>query len=363
MSDPIADYDALEAINAKRQAAGLAPLMELKEAKAWETQQAEQAKAEGEKTTTQNAEPEQKPDEVQAEQPLSEEAVPAPKRKSDKPVETDNGELEALRKEVQRLKSEAGRSTVLSNEMKDLKARAEEAERRAVEAERKAEQAALSAGGDALMALLSPEERAALGEDPHIVSALQKIVKRAVGDYQSAVDTKLTAAEQRLAEREQREQAYAAQQAKAAQAAMWKEVGKTIPPSVYSKFNTNPKWEEWLQHPYAGLTFNDHFYNALNSADGDAVIDLLQKFMRYAGIEIQTKGNPPPLKPTEQKGGSTPLSNEPEVFYANDIQRIEDGWAMGKLPAGWTQNQFNAWAKRVDQARVEGRVKAGSAPR
>lgn len=168
--------------------------------------------------------------------------------------------------------------------MKDWKARAEEAERRAVEAERKAEQAALSAGGDALMALLSPEERAALGEDPYTVSALQKIVKRAVGDYQSAVDTKLTAAEQRLAEREQREQAYAAQHAKAAQSAMWKEVGKTIPPSVYSKFNTNPKWEEWLQHPYAGLTFNDHFDNALNNADGEAVIDMLQKFMRYAGI-------------------------------------------------------------------------------
>ena len=47
MSDPIADYDALEAINTKRTAAGLSPFMELKEAEAWdESQKDEQARAE-----------------------------------------------------------------------------------------------------------------------------------------------------------------------------------------------------------------------------------------------------------------------------------------------------------------------------
>jgi len=365
MSDPIADYDALEAINTKRTAAGLSPFMELKEAEAWdESQKDEQARAEeAAKQAELKVEAEKKPEDEKTDEAIDEESIPTPKRKSDTTVETDNGELEQLRKEVQRLKSEAGRSTVLSNEMKALKARTEEAERRAAEAEQKVEQAALTAGGDALMALLSPEERAALGEDPYTVSALQKIVKRAVGDYQSAVDTKLTAAEQRIAEREQRENDMADAQAKAMRSVMWKEIGKTIPTSVYSKFNTNPKWAEWLQHQYAGLTYSDHFANALSSVDGEAVIDLLQKFMRYAGIETTTKGNPPPLKPTEQKGGSQPLKYDPEVFYANDIQRIEDGWVMGRLPEGWTQNQFDAWAKRVDQARADGRIKVGSAPR
>jgi len=368
MSDPMKDLDELMAINDKRTASGLTPFADdgLAQAKQWlaaqEAKPTAEAGADAAAQAAKQAE-EAKAGEAAAKVAVAEEnaeAEPAPLPVSERKQADGGSRVAELEKELQRLKSEAGRSSVLANELKELRAELESAKRRADEAEAAAQEAAASADGG-ILAGLSQEERDAI--DPTSLKAIEKYVRKLIGVTEADVATKLSATEKRLAEREDYEARQLEAQAQKASAAMWKEVAKTVPPSTYKTFGEHPQWEAWNFTPYAGSTYGALYASAIKAADTKAVTELLQGFMRFAGIDVPAKGNPPPLKVTEQKGGSAPSNQAPEVFYELDIQRVEDGFAQGRLPQGWTQKDFDAWAKRVDDARYDGRVKAGSAPR
>lgn len=360
MADLMKDMDELDAINTEREGKNLPPFGDISEARLWKSMQAavetktDEVKAEGEAKTD-------APTETQTQAETVKFTAPVAKRAEAK---ADDGELAAAKAEIQRLKSEAGRSTVLANELRDLKAERDAALQRAADAERKATEAAEAAGDNSVLAMLSEDERASLGDDPNTFKAVQKLIKRALSEYDAGVTGKLTETRQRIDHREQLESQRAEQERQARAEVMWsKQVAAVVPPEVYGQFASHPKWDEWCSKTYAGQYNADLYNKAVDSVDGEAVIDQLQKFMRYAGITVPAKGQKPPLRVEEVRGGQVATSTTPEAFYAEDVQRIEDDFAQGKLPSGWTGNQFTAWAKRVDDARYEGRIKPGRAPR
>lgn len=360
MADLMKDMDELDAINTEREGKNLPPFGDIAEARLWKSMQA----AVETKTDEVKADGEAKPDAATETQTQAEPVkftAPVAKRAE---VKADDGELAAAKAEIQRLKSEAGRSTVLANEMRDLKAKVEAAEARANEAERKAQELADKASEGDLMAGLTQEEREALNDNPKAVSAIAAIAKKFMSKGASASDSGVTELRERIDARERAESERAERDRMARAEEMWsKQVATVVPPEVYGQFASHPKWDEWCAKTYAGEYNADLYNKAVDSVDGDAVIDQLQRFMRYAGITVPTKGQKPPLRVDEVRGGQVATGSQPEAFYAEDVQRIEDDFAQGRLPSGWTSNQFTAWAKRVDDARYEGRIKPGRAPR
>lgn len=353
MADPLADSDELVKVNEEREAAGLQPFQAVEEARQWKTKQATAGEA-----------PKADPAPAQAETPKDEAAtsVPFPTAPKKADVPATDGKVAELEREVQRLKSERGRWDKLTSEHDELKAQLAEATKRAAEAEARAEEAVTKARGDGLLSFLTEEEQAAI--DPKAFSAIERYVRSVVGKTEQAVTAKLSEADRRIAEREARDQQYAKQAQQQRIGAMWEQVAKAIPPTVYGKLPSTPKWEEWCNKTFAGRTYGELYTEAVNNADSEAVEDLLSKAIRYAGIEIPNKGAQPPLKPTESRGSSQVQTPTEDVFYELDAQKVEDDYTIRRtLPSGWTQNQMDRWLNKLDDARREGRVRPGRAPR
>lgn len=350
--DPMAEMDELETLNAEREAAGLEPMQSVAEARAWKASLAEVAD-----------EPAKVSDEVK---PTAEAVYAAPVAASPKAAEQASGREAELALEVQRLKSEAGRSSVLANELKDLKAERDAAIQRAAAAEAKAEEAAAKASGGGLFAFLTPEQRADMSEPAleAIERGVTAYVKQAVAAVEAKTGADIAETRNTLSVAQQREQQREAQAAQARADRMWVDtVQPAIPAQVYGTFISNPKWAEWCGKPFAG-TYNADLYNdAVANADGEAVIDILSRFMRYAGIEVPTKGAKPPVRASEIKGGAVAEQPKADDLYQADVERWEDLFFKGKLGSEWTPNKAAAFSQRIDDARREGRIKPGSAPR
>lgn len=351
--DPMADMDELETLNNEREALGLEPMQSVAEARAWKASLAVADKPA-------DAAP---ADEVK---PPADVVYTAPVAAAPKAVEQAGGREAELALEVQRLKSEAGRSSVLANELKDLKAALEASAQREAEAVAAKEAAEAKASGGGLFAFLTPEQRAEMSEPA--LDAIERGVTAYVQKAVAAVEAKtgadiadtrntLTATREREAQRE-------AQAAQARADRMWVDVVQpVIPAQVYGTFISNPKWDEWCAKSYAG-NFNANLYNAaVSDGDGEAVIDLLSRFMRYAGIEVPTKGAKPPVRATEIRGGAVAEQPKADDLYQADVERWEDLFFKGKLGSEWTPNKVTAFSQRIDDARREGRIKPGSAPR
>lgn len=358
MADPMKDLEELDTINAERVAAGLAEVSSIAEAREWKAKQ-------GEVKPDENAEPAK----AAEPQPIDDAPTQAEPVKFTAPVakraeaKSDDGELAAAKAEIQRLKSEAGRSTVLANELRDLKARAEEAERRAQDAEQKAEEAMQKASGGGMFSFLTDEQRDTM--TPEAIAAIERGVTQYVNKALAAVEAKAgsgvsevrAALEQRQALEAQREQRERQERANV----MWsKVVAPVVPPEVYGQFASHPKWDEWCNRTYAGQYNADLYTQAVENADGEAVIDQLQRFMRFAKIEIPAKGQKPPLRVEESRGGSAPTITDTYAekrYRYDDINAINQRFVKGQgLPSGWTMKDFTAWSERMEQAQAEGRV-------
>lgn len=360
MSDPMKDMDELIAINEEREAAGLAPLDDVVMARQWKSEQ--KAKPVDAEATEKPAE--QKPVEQPAEQAdISPTLFPVAEKKT-APASAPDDRVAQLERELQLRKTEEGRVAALDRRLKEAEARAEEAERKAAEAERKAAEAQAQREGDDILAGLSQEERDAI--DPVVAKATALYIKRMLGGAQASTEGELAKTREMIEAQRQVAAEREAQMHESAVMSMWSDkIAPVIPPAVYSQFGTTykAKWAEWCRKSFAGQLLGDTYTAAVASLDSEAVIDLLGRFMKYAGIEVPSKGNKPPLRSDSVQGAQVTEKPAEEEFYADDAQRIEEQFVQGKLPAGWTHKQFEAWAKRLDDARFAGRVKPGSAPR
>ena len=252
-------------------------------------------------------------------------------------------------KVLQALKSERGRWDVTIAELKDLKERlaASEAERDAQAAE--FEQRSGASDEDALLqSILSEEERELV--DPATIKVTARLARAIAAKDSAKIRQEL---EDMKASRIQ-ESATAMQDRIQA---MWSEhVDPVIPPQVYAKFQENPKWVEWCAKSYAGQKNGALFNGACASLDSNSTVDLLKRFMDYAGIEIPTGTRPPRRPNTSSRESVSPTDKGgKKTFYADDVERIESLANRGRS-VGMTPSQFEKWSEEVDDAREDSRV-------
>ena len=263
--------------------------------------------------------------------------------------EGGNGEVAVLKREVQALKSERGRWDKLTGESKDLKERlaAIETENERLKAE--FEQRASASDDETLLkTILSDEERGLADADTlkfatRLAKAISK--KNTDGLRKDLEDMKATKTQESASILQDRV------------TSMWSEhVDPVIPRQVWSKFQENPKWAEWCAKSYAGQKNGALFNGACSSLDSESTVDLLQRFMNFADIEIPTGSRPPRRPNTSSREAALPTNKDgKKTFYADDVERIESLANRGRS-VGMTPNQFEKWGDEVDDARQNGRV-------
>lgn len=356
MGDPIKEMEneeRLDAINAERAAEGLAPLADIVEAASWQASKEGAAKAEDAGAEVKQAEVVPGDTQVYA----APEAVKPGAQSSDS---ADKARIAELERKLQLASTEEGRVAKLDRLLKESEARLAAAEARAAEAERKAQEAAEKAAEGDVLAGLTEEQKSLLGNDPKAVAeVIAMLTKRFAGKPVQPDLSELEVIKQKLTAAEQAAQAQAQAALQSRVNDMWAEVQKSVPSEVYSKFAGNAKWAEWYVQTYGGIANGDLYYNAVNTADADAVVDLFNRFMRYAKIEVPAKGKQPPLRADTSNGGPIvdTRGDGQTKFYADEVKKIEDDWLFRKrLPAGWDVVKFNKWSDEVDQALFEGRV-------
>lgn len=365
MSDPIKDIDDLLDINGEREAAGLAPFDGIAEARQWKSEQGDTPRADD--TTAVDKKEDDTPAadaadgsaQVKAEDAATVKtfAPPAPVRPEQKGESTEQQRIKELERQIQLLKTEDGRVKKLDSQLKEAESVIEQLKRRAEEAEQKAQEAADKAAGDELTALLTDEEREGL--TPELTAVLQKVMKATIKKASAGASSEISTVRQELEARKQAEaeRALAMQERRAAE--MWDAVHKVVPGEVYATFGDNPKWVPWSHDVTFGQTNGQHYANAIASADHASVIRLFKDFMAYAGIEVPAKGQKPPMKISPSLASDridTSGKTEPQRYNADEVRKIELDFTKGRLPSGWTVDQFNAWSAKVDDARDKGLV-------
>jgi hypothetical protein len=360
MGDMVKDMQELRDINLERSAAGLEPLRYVEDARAWKQQEADKAVAQTPDEAVKQDEPAKAEAVVEEAAAVIPVAPVAEKAAADERAAADANTVKMSAEEAQALRTERGRASKLAIQLQALEEKLAEAERKLVEAEEKAVEAR---GQDALLAGLTDDERA--GIDPAFLKVVERTIRKHLGQAEATVTGKLTEAERRIAEREAADAQREESARQAAVADMWtNHVSKAIPPAVYGKFATHPQWSAWCQKPFAGSTCGQVYTAASQSADADATVDMLRNFMSFAKIEVPSKGNPPPLKPTEQ-GSATGAEATPaaEEFYEGEYRQMIDNFAKGEVPSGMTAKDFRSWIERAKQARDNGKMKLGFRPR
>lgn len=355
--------EALDLINSERAAQGLTPLGTLEEAQAWKANPKAEASVVPPAALPENKETppaEAKPTKVEA--PMFPNAQ-ASAQTQDQLL----AKIAELERQVNGFRTEEGRVAKYDRLMKDAETRALEAEKRAEAAEAKAQALADKQADGNFLSLLSEEEKAVLGDNPDlVVAAIAKLTRQVAKSQITAPDlSEVQTLKQRIEERDridrEREERSLAQR----RSEMFsKFIAQVVPPEVYGVFGDNPKWMEFGQTMYYGKTNAEHYQQALNGADHESVIDLYQRFMRYAGIEVPAKANKPPLTVSASGVATAPSIQKdgPQKFDADEVRQKEDRFMKeGKLPAGWSEAAFQKWSREMDQARGEGRLvdKAG----
>lgn len=367
MADMYEDMQELKTVNQEREALGLEPLRYIEDARVWKQEQ--KAKPTEEKPTETPAET--TPTETTPKEEAADHASfpTAPTAKvAEKAADVQMvGKVVMDEAEAQALRTERGRASKLSIQMQALEQKLAEAEQRATEAERKAQLAASKGAGSWLKGMLTPEQLEAVDANmlDGIARGVESYVQQALTGVEAKTATELAATKQQFDELRQREQQRAEQSRQAAVADMWQNrVSKVISPSEYGKLGpSNPKWVEWCGKTFAGRTYGELYTEAVNSADADAVVDLLQKAMRFAGIEAKPKGTQPPLKPTESSAVVRTETPAEEVFYEGDYRKMIDDFSRGEVPTGMSAKEFRSYLDRAKKARDDGRMKLGFKPR
>jgi len=351
------DAKMLNGVNERRKSLGLEPFANLtEEVYQWER---ENPQGEGSAVEDEAVKPVNKEDSVKEQVKVADavKSFSAPDVFKPSDANGGNAETEKLRQELEKAKSELGRWEVAKSEREQLKADLEAANRRAEEAERKALEASSKNADDAVLSKLTQEEIDELGGSQKAAAVVLKVVKEAIKmnpqQQPQKVDTgRVDEIQRRLEERDRKD--YETRKSE-----MFISVSKTVPAEVYAKFSNDPKWSEWNQRSFGGIPYWQLYKSAVESLDGEAVIDLFQKFMRYAGIEIPAKGTKPPLR-TENRFSAenvTQSADEPVTYrYEEILEKLTDWKKRGKLPSGWTQKQFMDKADEWDVAAANGRV-------
>lgn len=353
MADPIIAME-LEEINDERQAAGLTPLTDISEARKWKAdpkvEQKEQPKPE-----------EVKPSEVKNDEPIKTEDAPqqvvipvAAKKTAAEP----NARIAELERQLQSMKTEEGRVAKLDRLLKESEARIAEAERKVQEAEQRAADIERKAKGTGIRSYLTPEQLE--GADEGLLDAFDRMNADTRRELEQGTKAEVGSIRERQQEREAAEREREASMLQSRVDDLWlNKITPVIPKEVWSKFAGHPKWEEWCNRSYAGSTRGEVFDASINSLDHEAAIEQIRNFMGFADIEIPAKGSKPPLRATEAKGQQAidDDPNKPKMYNADEVKPIYDGFFRGsKLPSGWTQKQFMAWADEIDKALSQGRV-------
>lgn len=361
------DAKELAEINLRRKAAGLPEFAALDNAA--ERWSAENPPAEGEQPTAAGAEQTGKPKEPEAKTAQEPIVVPSFKPAQNGAVAQTDAEKEELKKEIQRLKSEQGRSTVLANQLHQLEEQLAESKKKAEEAQRKAAELEEKASLGDPMSVLSQEEREAISDNPAAAAAILKIARQAVKGSIAAPDlSEVSALRKRFDEseaarlqREQSDMERSRREHDEAVRGMMAGIAKeSVPQEVWGRFASNPKWDEFGRATFGGIQNAALYQNALDSLDKEAVVELFGRFMRYAGISLPARASKPPLKFENERGSGaaeTLKPDDPKTFSYDEVKRIEDNYFKKRvLPSGWTEDQFSKWSDEVDAARAEGRV-------
>jgi len=356
-------------INDKRMALGL-NLFELEaydEAVAWDDAQTAVKPGDLEQKETPPAEPVVEPTAVKPVEEPKKETPPAmetppPAPIPDKPQSGDSEELVELKKELQKLKSEHGRTSVLSNEVKDLKVELEAEKLRADTAEKTArlktsttdlstyftEEQLETADADTLkMAAIMAEQMAEAKADAIVTAKLSEL-----SGGNDELRQMIELQSQRTSERDRVEN-------ETRQAKMNVEIQKSVPNEVYAECVAHPeKWKAWGQTPFAGTTKAVLYANALTAFDSGAAVTLLNEFAQTAGIEVPTKGKKPPLKPATSSSGAkvTDSSADADYRYEEVMQIMNNRNQRQKLPVGWKQSDFDTWLDKVIDAADKGHL-------
>lgn len=363
MTNPLQPYadeetKALQEINELRAKFGLAAFSELSdEAVTWFSEN--NGKPLPTHTETKTSETEAKPNESQvATAPIMPPSVPTA-------IVSPEGtaELQALKQEIAQLKSERGRWDVAKAEREALLAEKNAAVQRAVDAESKLSQALENTSDAAILNSLTQEELDELGGSQKASAVILKIVKAAVrrnAPAQAPDTSNLEQLRNDFEENKRLMKEQAERDHNGRVSSMFEtEVAKQVPKELWGKF-TGPAWETWCVLTYAGVRNGELYQSAVKSLDASAVVDQMQRFMQYAGISAPARGAKPPLTVSAQVAPvSDQLAPTPtKEFKFEECSRIlNDFYVNRKLPPGWARDKFDSYAREVEQAASEGRVK------